>query len=51
MLPIAELLEVVPRNLPLSVEVAMPRGQSVAATAWAGIVLEETRRFLSAFEA
>jgi sugar phosphate isomerase/epimerase len=48
MLPIAELLEIVPDDLPLSVEVAMPRGQNVAATAWARIVLEETHRFLSA---
>jgi sugar phosphate isomerase/epimerase len=47
MLPIAELLEIVPNDLPLSLEVAMPRGQSVAATAWARTVLEETRRFIS----
>ena len=48
MLPIGELLAIIPRDLPLSVEVAMPRGRDVAAAPWAGIVLEETRRFLSA---
>jgi hypothetical protein len=44
MLPLAELLEVVPDNLPLSVEVPRPAGASMADAAWARMVIDETRR-------
>jgi sugar phosphate isomerase/epimerase len=46
-LPIAELLQVIPDKLPLSVEVPLPPGQSVSAIAWARIVIEETRRLIA----
>ena len=47
-LPLAELLEIVPDDLPLSVEVARPANASVADAAWARTVIEETRRFIRA---
>jgi hypothetical protein len=40
------LLEVVPDDLPLSVEVARPAGASMADAVWARTVIEETRRFI-----
>ncbi len=46
-LPIAELLEMIPDTLPLSVEVSRPPAQNVPAIAWARIVIEETRRFMA----
>jgi sugar phosphate isomerase/epimerase len=46
MLPLADLLEVVPDNVPLSVEVPQPAGASTAGAAWARTVLEETSRFI-----
>jgi sugar phosphate isomerase/epimerase len=46
MLPLAELLEVMPDNVPLSVEVPQPAGASIAGAAWARTVIEETRRVL-----
>jgi sugar phosphate isomerase/epimerase len=46
-LPIAELLEMIPDTLPLSVEVSRPPTQDVTAIAWAQIVIEETRRFIA----
>jgi sugar phosphate isomerase/epimerase len=48
MLPLAELLEVVPDNLPLSIEVPRPAGASMADAAWARTVIEETRRYIRA---
>jgi sugar phosphate isomerase/epimerase len=45
-LPLADLLEVVPDDLPLSVEVARPAGASMADAVWARTVIEETRRFI-----
>ncbi len=47
-LPLAELLEVVPDDLPLSIEVPRPTGASVADAAWAQAVIKETRRFIRA---
>jgi sugar phosphate isomerase/epimerase len=46
MLPLADLLEVVPDNVPLSVEVPQPAGASMAGATWARTVIEETRRFI-----
>jgi sugar phosphate isomerase/epimerase len=48
MLPLADLLEVVPDHLPLSVEVPRPGGADMTDAAWARTVLEETRRFILA---
>jgi sugar phosphate isomerase/epimerase len=48
MLPLVDLLEVVPDNLPLSVEVPRPAGASMTDAAWARTVIEETRRFIRA---
>jgi sugar phosphate isomerase/epimerase len=48
MLPLADLLDVMPDNLPLSVEVPRPAGASMADAAWARTVIEETRRFIRA---
>jgi sugar phosphate isomerase/epimerase len=48
MLPLAELLEVIPDNLPLSVEVPRPAGASMASAEWARTVIEETRRYIRA---
>jgi sugar phosphate isomerase/epimerase len=45
-LPLADILEVVPDNVALSVEVPQPAGASMAGAAWARIVIEETRRFI-----
>jgi sugar phosphate isomerase/epimerase len=46
MLPLADLLDVVPDNLPLSVEVPRPAGASMTDVAWARTVIEETRQFI-----
>ncbi len=46
MLPLADLLEIVPDNLPLSVEIPRPAGASIADAAWARTVIEETRQFI-----
>jgi sugar phosphate isomerase/epimerase len=46
MLPLADLLEAMPENVALSVEVPQPVGTSVAGAAWARTVIEETRRFI-----
>jgi sugar phosphate isomerase/epimerase len=48
MLPLIDLLEVVPDDLPLSVEVPRPAGASMTDAAWARTVIEETRRFIRA---
>jgi sugar phosphate isomerase/epimerase len=45
-LPLADLLEVVPDDVPLSVEVPRPPGAGMTDAAWARIVIEETRRFI-----
>jgi sugar phosphate isomerase/epimerase len=50
MLPLADLLEVVPDDLPLSVEIARPAGASMTDAAWARTVIAETRRFIGARE-
>jgi sugar phosphate isomerase/epimerase len=47
-LPLVEFLEVMPQNVPLSVEVPRPAGASITDTAWARTVIEETRRFIGA---
>ena len=47
-LPLVDLLEVVPDDLPLSVEIARPANASVTDAAWARTVIEETRRFIRA---
>jgi sugar phosphate isomerase/epimerase len=47
-LPLAELLEVVPDDVPLSVELPQPPGTSIGSAAWARTVLEETRGFIGA---
>jgi sugar phosphate isomerase/epimerase len=48
MLPLTDLLDAVPDNLPLSVEVPRPAGASMTDAAWARTVIEETRRFIRA---
>jgi sugar phosphate isomerase/epimerase len=48
MLPLADLLDVMPDNLPLSLEVPRPAGTSMTDAAWARTVIEETRRFIRA---
>jgi sugar phosphate isomerase/epimerase len=45
-LPLTDLLEVVPDDVPLSVEVARPAGASMTDAAWARTAIEETRRFI-----
>jgi sugar phosphate isomerase/epimerase len=47
-LPLTELLEVVPDDLPLSVEVPRPAGASMTDAAWARTVIEATRQFIRA---
>jgi sugar phosphate isomerase/epimerase len=47
-LPLVDLLEVVPNDLPLSVEVPRPAGASMTDAAWARTVIEETHRFIRA---
>jgi sugar phosphate isomerase/epimerase len=47
-LPLTDLLEVVPDDLPLSLEVARPAGASTTDVAWARTVIEEARRFVRA---
>jgi sugar phosphate isomerase/epimerase len=46
MLPLADLLEVMPDNLPLSIEVTQPAGANIADAMWARTVIEETRQFI-----
>jgi sugar phosphate isomerase/epimerase len=48
MLPLADLLEVVPDDLPLSIEVPRPAGATMTDAAWARTVIDETRRFIRA---
>jgi sugar phosphate isomerase/epimerase len=48
MLPLGELLQVMPDDLPLSIEVPRPVGASMPDAAWARTVIEETRRFIRA---
>jgi sugar phosphate isomerase/epimerase len=47
-LALTEFLEVLPDNMPLSVEVPRPAGASMTDAAWARIVMEETRQFIRA---
>ena len=47
-LPLAELLDVVPDDLPLSIEVPRLAGASLMDVAWARTVIEATRRFIRA---
>jgi sugar phosphate isomerase/epimerase len=47
-LPLIDLLEVVPDDLPLSIEVPRPAGASMTDAAWARTVIEETRQFIRA---
>jgi len=44
--PLREMLDALPANLPLSLEWAAPAGTSYAAAEWATITLEHTRRYL-----
>jgi sugar phosphate isomerase/epimerase len=46
MLPLADLLEFVPENLPLSVEVPRPADANMTDRDWARALIEETRRFI-----
>jgi sugar phosphate isomerase/epimerase len=48
MLPLVDFLEVIPENVPLSVEVPRPAGTSMTDAEWARAVIEETRRFIGA---
>jgi sugar phosphate isomerase/epimerase len=48
MLPLTDLLEVVPDILPLSVEVPRLAGATMTDAAWTRTVIEETRRFVRA---
>ena len=48
MLPLADLLDIVPGDVPLSVEVPHPPGTGMGGATWARTVLEETRRFIGA---
>jgi sugar phosphate isomerase/epimerase len=48
MLPLVDFLEVIPDNVPLSVEVPRPAGRSMTDAAWTQTVIEETRRFIGA---
>jgi sugar phosphate isomerase/epimerase len=48
MLPLVEFLEVMPDNVPLSVEVPRPPGASMTDAAWVRTVIAETRRFIGA---
>jgi sugar phosphate isomerase/epimerase len=47
-LPLADLLEVVSDDLPMSIEVPRPVGASMTDAAWARTLIEETRRFIRA---
>jgi sugar phosphate isomerase/epimerase len=46
MLPLVEFLDAMPDNVPLSIEVPRPTGESTTDAAWARTVIEETRRFI-----
>jgi sugar phosphate isomerase/epimerase len=48
MLPLADLLDVAPDDLLLSIEVPRPAGASMTDAAWARTVIEETRQFIAA---
>jgi sugar phosphate isomerase/epimerase len=47
MVPLKEILEVLPPDLPLSIEWGRPRGSSYTPAEWAKIALDATRRFLA----
>jgi sugar phosphate isomerase/epimerase len=44
--PLREMLDVLPADLPLSLEWSAPNGTAYAAAEWAKIALEHTRRYL-----
>ena len=51
LVPLGEILDALPRDLPLSVEWSAPRGSSYSAAEWARIALEATRRYLDSYHA
>jgi sugar phosphate isomerase/epimerase len=51
MVPLDEILDVLPPDLPLSVEWGRPRDGSYSAAEWARIALDATRRFVDGYYA
>ena len=49
--PLREMLDVLPADLPLSLEWPAPAGTSYATAEWATIALEHTRRYLHDYDA
>ena len=49
--PMAELLDSLPRGLPLSIELPMPRGGTHSANEWATLVVRNVRGFLAQYYA
>ena len=49
--PLAEILDILPANLPLSLEWSMPSGSELSAAEWAKRALEGTRRFVDSYYA
>jgi sugar phosphate isomerase/epimerase len=50
MVPLFEILDALPANLPLSIEWGRPAGSSYTPAEWAEIALQATRRFVQAYE-
>jgi sugar phosphate isomerase/epimerase len=50
MVPLFDILDALPANLPLSIEWGRPQGSSYTPAEWAAIALLATRRFVEAYE-
>lgn len=48
--PLVEILDALPRDIPLSIEWGRPRDTSYTAAEWAAIALQATRRFIEAYD-
>jgi sugar phosphate isomerase/epimerase len=48
-LPLAEILDALPADLPLSIELPVPKGVAVSTREWARRALDDTRRFLEGY--